>query len=143
MTMSWRWRGFTGTANRPRRAPGPIRSNPIYDPLPLLVQEPLTHFTLPMAVSDAPLPVAVSVTVRFPFAVKLCVGVAPLPVLPSPKFHANVLAFDDVFALKVQLRAEQVYVNLATGVGVEGSVTVTEVEAVLLPFASATVTTTE
>jgi hypothetical protein len=42
---------------------------PIYDPLPLLVQALFTHFTLPAAVSDPPLPVAVSVTVRFPFAV--------------------------------------------------------------------------
>jgi hypothetical protein len=42
---------------------------PSYDPLPLLVQALFTHFTLPAAVSDPPLPVAVSVTVRFPFAV--------------------------------------------------------------------------
>jgi hypothetical protein len=34
-------------------------------------------------------------------------------------------------------------VNRATGAGVEGSVTVTDFMSVLVPFASATVTTTE
>jgi hypothetical protein len=57
------------TKKRPRRSPGPFSLLPIYDPLPLLVQALFTHFTLPAAVSDPPLPVAVSVTVRFPFAV--------------------------------------------------------------------------
>ena len=81
---------------------------PFYDPLPLLVQELFTHLTLPTAVSDAPLPVAVSVTVRFPFAEKRCSAVTPVPAPPSPKFHVNVLAFDDVLALKVQSREEHV-----------------------------------
>jgi hypothetical protein len=93
---------------RPRRSPGPFSFLPIYDPLPLLVQEFFTHFTVPAAVSDPPLPEAVRVTVRFPFAEKLCDGLTPTPVLPSPKFHANVVAFDEVPALKLQVREEQV-----------------------------------
>src|SRR5689334_2482095 len=94
-----------------RRGPGIRRGRvffPTYDPLPLVVQELFTHFTLPTAVSDTPLPVAVSVTVRFPFAVKRCVAVAPVPAPPSPKFHAKVLAFVDVLASKVQSREEHV-----------------------------------
>ena len=67
-----------------------------------------THFTLPAAVSVPPLPVAVSVTVMFPFAENECRAVVPVPALPSPKFHANDVAFDDELALKVQLRDEQV-----------------------------------
>jgi hypothetical protein len=38
---------------------------------------------------------------------KLCDVVTPLPVLPSPKFHANEVAFDEVLALNEQLRLEQ------------------------------------
>lgn len=95
-----------------QNGPGDCRGRssflPSYDPLPLLVQEVFTHFTLPAAVSDPPLPVAVSVTVRFPFAEKSCAAVAPVAVPPSPKLHANDVAFDDEPASKVQCRAEQV-----------------------------------
>jgi hypothetical protein len=86
----------------------PPDTRSIYDPVPLLVQEFFTHFTLPAAESDPPLPVAVSVTVRFPFAVKSCVAVAPLPVPPSPKFHAYDVAFVDPPPLNVHLRDEHV-----------------------------------
>ena len=87
---------------------GAVSLLPPYNPLPLLVQDLFTHFTLPAAVSDPPLPVAVSVTVRLPFAEKSCVAVTPLPAPPSPKLHAYDVAFVDPLALKVHVRDEHV-----------------------------------
>ena len=110
----------------------------IYEPLPLPVQDCFTHFTLPEAVSDPPLPVAVSVTVRFPFAVKVCVALTSLPVPPSPKLHEYDDTFVDPLALNVQLRDAQVYVKRATGAGVE-LLRVTGWVTVLVPLSSVTV----
>ena len=62
----------------------------------------------------------------------------PLPVLPSPKFHAYDVAFVVALASKVQLRPEQVKLKLATGAGA-GLLTVTDCDEVLLPLASVTV----
>ena len=56
------------------------------------------------AVLEPPLPVAVSVTVKFPFGGKLCAVVGPLPVPPSPKFHAYDDALVVALASKLQLR---------------------------------------
>ena len=71
----------------------------------------------------------------------MCDVVTPLPVLPSPKLHEYEVAFDDVLASNEHFRLEQLNVNLATGAGAEGSLTVTDRDAVLLPFASVTVST--
>jgi hypothetical protein len=38
---------------------------------------------------------------------KLCDVVTPLPVLPSPKFHAYEVAFEELLASNEQLRFEQ------------------------------------
>ena len=72
----------------------------------------------------------------------MCDVVGPLPVLPSPKFQANDVAFEDVLASKLQLRDEQVKLNRATGAGVE-LVSVTDCDFVPVPFASVTVSVTE
>jgi hypothetical protein len=62
-----------------------------------------------------PLPVAVSVTVKFPFDTKSCEAwTPPLSGVPSPKFHVYEVALLDVLASKVHLRLEQLLVNLAT-----------------------------
>jgi hypothetical protein len=83
----------------------------------------------------------VSVTVKFPFGEKVCVVVAPLPLVPSPKFHEYDAAFADPLASKLQFRDEQVKVKRATGAGAE-LVTVTDCVSVSVPFASVTVSTT-
>lgn len=72
------------------------------------MQDFCAHVTLPVAVSDPPLPVTVNVTVYVRFGGKLCDVVTPLPVLPSPKFHAYDVAFEEPLASKLQLRDVQV-----------------------------------
>jgi hypothetical protein len=66
----------------------------------------------------------------------------PLPVPPSPKFHAYDVAFVDPLASKRQLRDEQVKLKLACGAGAE-LLTVTDCVAVPEPFTSLTVNVTE
>jgi hypothetical protein len=71
----------------------------------------------------------------------VCEIVGPLPVAPSPKFHAYDVAYDVALASKVHVRPEQRLVKLATGAGAE-LLTVTVWVSVSVPFASVTVSTT-
>jgi hypothetical protein len=97
--------------------------------------------TVMVLVSDPAAFVAVSVTVYVPGSVYVWLGVAPVPVLPSPKFQLYVTGVSPLtFALKLTVTGSQssndcgfaVRLTIAAGSGA-GTTSTVQVSVSLLP----------